>query len=499
MALIRIFISSVQSEFAQERAALYQYIHEDALMRRFFDVFLFENAPAADRSPESLYLDEVTRCEIYVGLFGRRYGSTDASVLSPTEREFDHATHLRKHRLIYLKRNTAVDPEQDSRMADLTAKAAKQLTYSDFSSIADLRRELQESLVNYLLKNLFPKLDPSHVDSSFNASNAKAILRRYVVAFERVHRPPTTLTPFGCVSGAREISSHEVLQSLPATRENILLLGSSGGGKTLLATNAALDHIRRDGVPVFLRVKDYTNNLASTLDREAPLLDISSVTSLLSAAQLARKQILLVVDGYNECHDALWESLTIEAAAWAHRYDARLLVTSRVSPVRADLLELRTVEVLPPALEAKISIARNATKLDTLPRELEPLLSAVTTGLEAHLVGVVGRRLPPTGSRFALFDTYSRTRLGPDATAGITALSRIAGWLVDRLTFSLTVRDLDRLLDDGRIPSDMSIRLHRAGLLSSHGDRVSFAHELFLMTVAGRRAGGGLASRSRGD
>lgn len=152
--------------------------------------------------------------------------------------------------------------------------------------------------------------------------------------------------------------------------------------------------------------------------------------------------------------------------------------------MRADLLELRTVEVLPPALEAKISIARNARKLDTLPRELEPLLSAVTTGLEAHLVGVVGRRLPPTGSRFALFDTYSRTRLGPDATAGITALSRIAGWLVDRLTFSLTVRDLDRLLDDGRIPSDMSIRLHRAGLLSSHGDRVSFAHELFLDAFA---------------
>ena len=46
---IRIFISSVQTEFAQERAALSDYLRGDPLMRRFFDVFLFEDVPASDR------------------------------------------------------------------------------------------------------------------------------------------------------------------------------------------------------------------------------------------------------------------------------------------------------------------------------------------------------------------------------------------------------------------------------------------------------------------
>ena len=49
MTPIRIFISSVQSELAQEREALRDYLREDALLRRFFDVFLFEDAPASDR------------------------------------------------------------------------------------------------------------------------------------------------------------------------------------------------------------------------------------------------------------------------------------------------------------------------------------------------------------------------------------------------------------------------------------------------------------------
>ena len=53
MIPIRIFISSVQKEFTDERAALRDYLRGDALMRRFF-----EDVPAADRRTDDLYLDE---------------------------------------------------------------------------------------------------------------------------------------------------------------------------------------------------------------------------------------------------------------------------------------------------------------------------------------------------------------------------------------------------------------------------------------------------------
>ena len=39
----RIFISSVQREFAKERKALAEYVRKDAILGRFFDVFLFED------------------------------------------------------------------------------------------------------------------------------------------------------------------------------------------------------------------------------------------------------------------------------------------------------------------------------------------------------------------------------------------------------------------------------------------------------------------------
>ncbi len=66
----RIFISSVQSESQQERELLRNYIRDDPMIRRFFDVFLFEDAPASNHNPNQLYLNEVENSDIYLGLFG---------------------------------------------------------------------------------------------------------------------------------------------------------------------------------------------------------------------------------------------------------------------------------------------------------------------------------------------------------------------------------------------------------------------------------------------
>lgn len=73
----RIFISSVQREFARERRQLAEYIRKDLVFSKFFDVFLFEEIPAGDASPKAVYLKEVARSDIYLGLIGREYGFED--------------------------------------------------------------------------------------------------------------------------------------------------------------------------------------------------------------------------------------------------------------------------------------------------------------------------------------------------------------------------------------------------------------------------------------
>ena len=57
MKTIHIFISSVQNEFAEERAALRDYLQGDPLFRRFYDVFLLEDMTAQDRRADERYLD----------------------------------------------------------------------------------------------------------------------------------------------------------------------------------------------------------------------------------------------------------------------------------------------------------------------------------------------------------------------------------------------------------------------------------------------------------
>ena len=50
MKPLKLFISSVQKEFATERIALAQYIREDTLLSSFFEVFLFEESAANSHS-----------------------------------------------------------------------------------------------------------------------------------------------------------------------------------------------------------------------------------------------------------------------------------------------------------------------------------------------------------------------------------------------------------------------------------------------------------------
>ena len=143
-----IFISSVQKELADERRAIRDFVRGDALLRRFFDVFLFEDLPASDRRADDVYLAEVGRCPIYVGVFGQEYGHSNSAGLSPTELEFDRATELGKTRLIFVK--GADDHCRDAKMRALIGKAGSQLIRRRFAGISDLNASLYASLVEHL-------------------------------------------------------------------------------------------------------------------------------------------------------------------------------------------------------------------------------------------------------------------------------------------------------------------------------------------------------------
>ncbi|MGA1841649.1 MAG: Fic family protein [bacterium] len=163
-----IFISSVQKEFIEERAALRDFLKGDPLLRRFFEPFLFEDVPADDRRADELYLDDVERCVIYLGLFGNEYSYEGLEGVSPTQREFELASKLHKHRLIFVKGTD--DKARHLKMQALIRKAGSQLIRRRFTTIAELIAAVYASLVQYLEDRELIRIGP--FDSTFcrNAS-----------------------------------------------------------------------------------------------------------------------------------------------------------------------------------------------------------------------------------------------------------------------------------------------------------------------------------------
>ena len=141
----QIFISSVQREFAHERYKLASFINNDPYWSQFFYAFIFENLPASRRSPSDIYLGEIDKCAIYLGIFGLRYGNLIENRISATEIEFDYAIEIGRDPLIFIKKLTP-KARRAKRMQALIRKANAH-TYTTFRNTDHLCSEVQRSLL----------------------------------------------------------------------------------------------------------------------------------------------------------------------------------------------------------------------------------------------------------------------------------------------------------------------------------------------------------------
>lgn len=149
MSRIKIFISSVQSEFAEERQMLVSYIRSDALLGKFFEPFIFEEIPAKDDTPQKVFISEVEQCDIYLGIYGEKYGYEDGEGISPTEHEYDYATEQHKCRLIYLKDVPVRHPKEERFIRKVQADTVRK----SFATPHALRVAVYASLVRYMEEN----------------------------------------------------------------------------------------------------------------------------------------------------------------------------------------------------------------------------------------------------------------------------------------------------------------------------------------------------------
>ena len=143
----RIFISSVQREFAKERKALAEYVRKDAILGRFFDVFLFEEVPAQERKADGVYLAEVDACDIYLGIFGHTYGNVDSSGVSATEREYLRAAKRHKTRICFIDKSAG---DTEPRQAAFISRVSEDVVRKGFVGYDDLRTAVYAALAKCL-------------------------------------------------------------------------------------------------------------------------------------------------------------------------------------------------------------------------------------------------------------------------------------------------------------------------------------------------------------
>ena len=164
MSRQKIFISSVQKEFANERQMLCNYIRQDAMLSKFFDPFLFEELPAIDLSAQQAYLSEVNNSDIYLAILGYSYGSVANGEISPTEKEFDEATAKHKYRICFIK-TLPDDVERDHRETAFIKKVEQVVVRKSFQDYEELQSAVYASLVRYLEEKellRFLPFDASH-------------------------------------------------------------------------------------------------------------------------------------------------------------------------------------------------------------------------------------------------------------------------------------------------------------------------------------------------
>ncbi len=151
-----VFISSVSEGYQRIRQAA-----REAIQNAGGQPIGFEDFPALNKSSRNACLDGVRDCDVYVGIFGARYGYITPSELSATEEEFNEAVQLGKRRLIFVEDLK----EHEGKQQNFLKRSGDYQTgrfWKKFKTTEELKRDLTITLKEVFL-TLMKRLSESQM------------------------------------------------------------------------------------------------------------------------------------------------------------------------------------------------------------------------------------------------------------------------------------------------------------------------------------------------
>ncbi len=229
MRKYRIFVSGVQKELGPERRAVKNFIKSDAFLSEYFNVFLFEDAPAKGKSAQKSYIEEVRKSDIYIGILGQKYGGSGKDSLSPTEAEFRQAKARHKEILIYIKGQNTNDKRRDPGVQKLIKEIRNPkagYSYRRFEDAGELTDLVYESLISFLKEK--GEVGKAGFDQRIcEGAKFSDIDKAKVKWFLKVARSKRNF-PLGVDSSVKDVFTHlKLIKDGKLTNAAVLLFGKS--------------------------------------------------------------------------------------------------------------------------------------------------------------------------------------------------------------------------------------------------------------------------------
>jgi hypothetical protein len=147
--MAKVYLSSTYRDLIEHREAAYR-----ALRQMRHDVISMEDYGASDERPLERCLDDVSKCDVYTGVFAWRYGFVpEGRSAAITHLEYDHAGENGIPRLIFLAAEDAPWPpsqmdEDLARIRKLRARLQLDHVVTFFNSAEDLARAISVAIAN---------------------------------------------------------------------------------------------------------------------------------------------------------------------------------------------------------------------------------------------------------------------------------------------------------------------------------------------------------------
>lgn len=153
---LKIFISSTQDDLQAERDAV-----QTAIESLGYICWRAEKFHVPGWTPEEVCRHMARECDVYVGIFGKRYGTIDAEIgISITEMEFETAKNNEPTKmLVYIKEATEREERQVEFLTKIQDFHQGYFRHDFFSSTETLSQDVRNDLIAWVARQIIGRKD----------------------------------------------------------------------------------------------------------------------------------------------------------------------------------------------------------------------------------------------------------------------------------------------------------------------------------------------------